>query len=137
MNNVIITDTDYAPKNSTDEFRGFEGGQKIMFVRVFPESGDPFINIVADNEYMRECCDKVGAIIVGTGVIEDTSIGELMYGLQHPTRTLYRDAMSTFNEIYKKALENKFTADDAELRKQFNQILDNYDKEDNKNGSEN
>ena len=120
----IEFDTDYMPHLSDVELNKSNGEDTkfaiIEFVTV-KESNDPNIHIVTsdyiESKEVKELIDKGICRVIGGGICTK-SIAELMYGLQHTTRIMYKH---TIQEAFK-----KFQTDDGFIRTTFN----NIDKED-------
>lgn len=115
MDNIELTmDTDYAPDLAVTEGFG-EIKDVVEFIIVKYLSNDDFsITLIEKTEENIKDIhamidDGMAITILGNGVANKTSVAELMYGLNHSTRVLFR---STIND----AVE-KFTKGDEILRK--------------------
>ena len=114
MENIELTmDTNYAPDLTITEGFG-EVKDVVEFIIVKYLSNDDFsIALVEQTEenikdIHKMINDGMAITILGNGVANQTNIAELMYGLNHSARTLFRSAV---NDIVQ-----KFTEGDKLLR---------------------
>lgn len=125
MIEIMEFDTDLMPKLADNVKLNREVKSNVPFLIVEFDarelSGDPLISIVADNAYNRSIIDNLKGRIIGSGT-SSIAIPTLLYGLQHPTRLLYKDTISGINEFLNKYLKDKFTKDDEQLRETLNTI---------------
>lgn len=116
---IITFDSDYTPELA-DEFPLITKVDKeipFIIVEICPNESnrDPMISIIPDNVHNRDIISQSNYYnIIGSG-ISNIAIPALMYGLQHPTRILYKNSMSKVNE-FTANMTNKFNEDDALLR---------------------
>ena len=109
----LTMDTDYAPNLYPMEDLG-EPKDVVEFIIVKYLTNDDFsISLIEQTEEnikaVHDMINEGMAItILGNGVANQTNIAELMYGLNHPTRTLFRSGV---NDIVQ-----KFTEGDQLLR---------------------
>ena len=122
---ILTFDTDYIPPLADKIAVTRETDQPVSFLIVEfnarEQSRDPLISIVTDNEYNREIIKSLEGRIIGNGTSK-IALPALMYGLQHPTRLLYKDTVSGINEFINKYLKDKFTTDDSQLREALNTL---------------
>lgn len=125
MIEIMEFDTDLMPKLAENIKLNREVKDNVPFLIVEfnarEYSGDPLISIVADDEYNRSIINNLQGRIIGSGT-SAIAIPALMYGLQHPTRLLYKDTISGINDFLDKYLKDKFTKDDEQLRETLNTI---------------
>ena len=117
----ITFDTDYMPRLSNIPIKEGNGKDSEFVILEFntTESGDPNTTIIPkeqlETEQFKNLIEAGMCRIIGGGVCTK-SISELMYGLQHTTRIMYKH---TIQEAFK-----KFTTDDIFIRESFNGISD-------------
>lgn len=126
-NGVVTFDSDYTPELAFGFplFTQVKEPVSFLIVEVNSEDNshptDPMISIVVDNDHNREIINQSSICkIIGSGS-SDIAIPALMYGLQHPTRILYKNTMSKFNEFIAN-IGDKFNDDDALLRGLLNTL---------------
>lgn len=113
-NNVEFTlDTDYAPKFSNEDLGEIEKEFNFMIVK-FNNSNDTNITIIKETDENVKKIEEMmmqgyKIMVLGMGTAKNTNVTELMYGLNHPTRTLFRSGV---NDLVK-----AFTEGDDLLRK--------------------
>lgn len=125
MIEIMEFDTDLMPKLADNVKLNREVKNNVPFLIVEfnarEHSGDPLISIIKDDEYNRSIINNLQGKIIGSGT-STIAIPALMYGLQHPTRLLYKDTISGINEFLNKYLKDKFTKDDEQLRETLNTV---------------
>lgn len=122
----MVFDTEYCPKLAEEVTLEKETEKPVSFIIVEfdarEQSGDPIISIVHDNEINRSIIANLDGKIIGSGT-SDIALPALIYGLQHPTRLLYKDTMSSINEFIDKFIKDKFIEDDRNLRETLNTVI--------------
>ena len=106
--NIELTlDTDYAPKFSTEGFGEKEKEFNFIFVKYTDkkEPNDIKISIVKDSpenldNIQRMMGEGYQITVLGVGTAKNTNITELMYGLNHPTRTLFRSGVNDLAKLF-------------------------------------
>jgi hypothetical protein len=111
-----ILDTELSPKLSTDKLNTTEDKITFLLIDTTIDNGeftDPSISIIEDTEENRQYIKDNNINVIGAGTTKK-SIAELTYGINHPTRLLYRSAVTN--------LMGEFTEDDKVLRSALNKI---------------
>ena len=125
INDIMTFDTKYTPPLANNVELCREVKEPVKFIMVEfnarEQSGDPLISIVTDNEFNRAIIENLEGRIIGSGTSE-IALPSLIYGLQHPTRLLYKDTIAGINEFVEKYLKDKFLDDDTVMRENLNTV---------------
>jgi hypothetical protein len=112
MNNIELTmDTNYAPDLCQEEdFLGMEQDE-VKFIIVKYLINDDFSIALLEhtdqniNDIHKMIDEGIQITILGFGAAAHTSIAELMYGLNHPTRALFRSGVNDIVQKFKEGDE--------------------------------
>ena len=121
---IITIDTDYSPDLSDTPMRAaINGPEKFIIVYTSgKDSDDLSLSILPDNDYYNELIKTNNIKVVARGV-SDISISSLYYGLQHPTRILYKSLVQDLNYFYHNNIGTRFEKDDEVLRTELNKLV--------------
>lgn len=100
----LTLDTEFAPKYSTETLGEKEEEFNFLIVK-YIAGEDISISLVKEDQENINRLDKLmdegfPVYVLGRGTAKHTNITELIYGLNHPTRVLYRSAVNDISSAF-------------------------------------
>lgn len=123
MENIIDFDERYAPSNSSLKLKDDNNNFDYLIIVVHATgSDDTSLSIVPDIEMYRDLIKENNITVVAKGT-SSISIQNLIYGLNHSDRILYKNFVQDIKKFYKENVENRFEEDDKFFRNELNDII--------------
>ena len=123
MENIIEFDEKYAPSNSSLKLKDDNSDFDYLVIVVHSVgSDDTSLSIVPDIEMYRDLIKENNITVVAKGT-SSISIQNLIYGLNHSDRILYKNFVQDIKKFYKENVENRFEEDDKFFRNELNSII--------------
>ena len=123
MENIIDFDERYTPSNSSLKLKDDNDNFDYLVIIVHATgSGDTSLSIVPDIEMYRDLIKENNITVVAKGT-SSISIQNLIYGLNHSDRILYKNFVQDVKKFYKENIEKRFEEDDEFFRNELNGIM--------------
>ena len=123
MENIIDFDERYAPSNSSLKLKDDNNNFDYLIIVVHAAgSDDTSLSIVPDIDMYRDLIKENNITVVAKGT-SSISIQNLIYGLNHSDRILYKNFVQDVKKFYKENIEKRFEEDDEFFRNELNGII--------------